>query len=171
MLFMGEEWAASTPWQYFTSHEEPALAEAVREGRRREFAAHGWAAEDVPDPQDPATVAASTLDWSESVSAETHSSMLNWYRSLLALRRVEPWLSDPRLDLVSVAFDAAARWVVVTRGPLRVVVNLAGGARAVPLDGKVLGLLLSSDPDLVAGTGPSIELPPESVAVVRLSSS
>ena len=77
MLFMGEEWAASTPWQYFTSHEEPELAEAVREGRRREFAAHGWASEDVPDPQAPATVAASTLDWSESVSAETHSAMLD----------------------------------------------------------------------------------------------
>jgi maltooligosyltrehalose trehalohydrolase len=97
--------------------------------------------------------------------------MLNWYRSLLALRRAEPWLSDPRLDLVSVAYDADARWVVVTRGPLRVVVNLAADEQVVPLDGKVLGLLLSSDPDLVAGTGPSIELPPESVAVVRLSSS
>ena len=56
MLFMGEEWGASTPWQYFTSHEEPELADAVRQGRRREFAAHGWASEDVPDPQDPATV-------------------------------------------------------------------------------------------------------------------
>jgi maltooligosyltrehalose trehalohydrolase len=171
MLFMGEEWAASTPWQYFTSHEEPALAEAVREGRRQEFAAHGWAAEDVPDPQAPSTVAASTLDWSESVSAGTHSSMLNWYRSLIALRRAEPWLSDPRLELVSVAYDASARWVVVTRGPLRVVVNLAADGQPVPLDGKVLGLLLSSDPDLVVGTGPSVELPPESVAVVRLSSS
>ncbi|MEV5906648.1 malto-oligosyltrehalose trehalohydrolase, partial [Streptomyces sp. NPDC052127] len=55
MLFMGEEWAAGTPWQYFTDHTDPELAEAVRRGRRREFAAHGWAEEDVPDPQDPAT--------------------------------------------------------------------------------------------------------------------
>jgi len=171
MLFMGEEWAASTPWQYFTSHEEPKLAEAVREGRRREFAAHGWAAEDVPDPQASSTVVASTLDWSESVSAGTHSEMLDWYRSLIALRRAEPWLSDPRLDLVSVAYDSVARWVVVTRGPLRVVVNLAADAQAVPLGGDVLGLLLSSDPDLVVGAGPSIDVPPESVAFVRLAAS
>ncbi len=54
MLFMGEEWGASTPWQYFTDHPDPALADAVRQGRRDEFAAHGWAREDVPDPQDPA---------------------------------------------------------------------------------------------------------------------
>jgi maltooligosyltrehalose trehalohydrolase len=48
MFFMGEEWGASTPWAYFTDHQEPELAEAVRQGRRREFAEHGWAAEDVP---------------------------------------------------------------------------------------------------------------------------
>ena len=80
MLFMGEEWAASTPWQYFTSHEEPELAEAVRAGRRREFAAHGWAAEDVPDPQDPATVERSTLDWSELGHRGAHAAMLDWHR-------------------------------------------------------------------------------------------
>jgi maltooligosyltrehalose trehalohydrolase len=148
MLFMGEEWGASTPWQYFTSHEEEELATAVREGRRREFAAHGWASEDVPDPQDLATVRASTLDWSESVSAETHSSMLTWYRALLALRRAEPELSDPRLDLVSVAYDAAARWVVVTRGSLRVVGNLAASAQSGPVDLPVGEALLSSSDDV-----------------------
>ena len=171
MLFMGEEWGASTPWQYFTSHEEDDLALAVREGRRREFASHGWAAEDVPDPQARSTLAASTLDWSESVSAETHSSMLAWYRSLIALRRAEPWLSDPRLDRVSAAFDASARWVVVTRGPLRVVCNLAADAQAVPLDGPVAGVLASSEPRVAGGAGSSIDLPRESVAVVRMSAS
>ncbi|HUR75630.1 MAG TPA: malto-oligosyltrehalose trehalohydrolase, partial [Sporichthya sp.] len=54
MVFMGEEWAASTPWQYFTDHQEPELADAVREGRRNEFAEHGWSADEVPDPQDSA---------------------------------------------------------------------------------------------------------------------
>src|SRR4029453_14794430 len=43
MIFMGEEWAASTPWQFFSSFEEPELAEAIRTGRRAEFAGHGWA--------------------------------------------------------------------------------------------------------------------------------
>ena len=55
MVFMGEEWAASTPWQFFTSFDEDGLAEAVRAGRRAEFGSHGWSADAVPDPQDPAT--------------------------------------------------------------------------------------------------------------------
>ena len=55
MVFMGEEWRASTPFAFFTSFEEDWLADAVRSGRRAEFAAHGWDEADVPDPQDPAT--------------------------------------------------------------------------------------------------------------------
>ena len=55
MIFMGEEWAASTPWQFFTSFDDDALADAVRRGRRAEFGAHGWSEDAVPDPQDPAT--------------------------------------------------------------------------------------------------------------------
>jgi maltooligosyltrehalose trehalohydrolase len=169
MLFMGEEWSASTPWQYFTSHEEEALATAVREGRRREFAGHGWAAEDVPDPQDARTVTASTLDWAEP-STSPHSEALAWHRSLLALRRSEPWLSDPRLDLVSVRCDPAARWVVVHRGPLRVVCNLAADAQDVPVDDVVAAVLLSSADGVAAG-GSSLALPGESVAVLRVSGS
>ncbi len=168
MLFMGEEWGASTPWQYFTSHEEPELAEAVREGRRREFGSHGWAAEDVPDPQDTATVAASTLDWSE-VDAAPHAELLAWHRALLALRRAQPWLSDPRLDLVAVTYDADQRRVVVTRGPLRVVANLGAAACEVPLGGSLDSVLLASwavgDP---AADGPFV-LPPESLAIVRVT--
>src|SRR4051812_9089028 len=64
MLFMGEEWGAGTPWQFFTDHTDPALAEAVRQGRRSEFGAHGWAASEVPDPEDPETFRRSKLDWS-----------------------------------------------------------------------------------------------------------
>ncbi|MEJ7707060.1 MAG: hypothetical protein WKF82_07115 [Nocardioidaceae bacterium] len=51
MLFMGEEWAASTPWQYFTDHTDMTIARAVRRGRRDEFASHGWSRWEVPDPQ------------------------------------------------------------------------------------------------------------------------
>ena len=65
MLFMGEEWAASTPWQFFASFPDPELAEAVRTGRRREFGRHGWGESEVPDPMDPATYERSKLDWSE----------------------------------------------------------------------------------------------------------
>src|SRR5215469_14974638 len=55
MLFMGEEWGATTPWQYFTDHPDAGLGQTVSDGRRAEFAKHGWAAAEVPDPQDEAT--------------------------------------------------------------------------------------------------------------------
>ena len=56
---------ASTPFQYFTDHRDPALGRAVTDGRRREFAAFGWEPDDVPDPQDRATFDRSKLDWAE----------------------------------------------------------------------------------------------------------
>ena len=67
MLFQGEEWAASTPFAFFTSHPEEDLGHAVSEGRKREFEKMAWDTETILDPQDPATFAASKLDWSEVV--------------------------------------------------------------------------------------------------------
>jgi len=115
MLFMGEEWAASTPWAYFTDHTDPVLAAAVRQGRRDEFAAHGWDGDDVPDPQDVSTFEASRLDWDERREAP-HARVLAWYRDLIALRRARADLRDPRLDRVVVRHDEAGRTVVVERG-------------------------------------------------------
>jgi maltooligosyltrehalose trehalohydrolase len=166
MLFMGEEWAASTPWQFFTSYEEMELAEAVREGRRREFSRHGWNRDDVPDPQDPATVRRSQLDWSE-LEKPPHAEVLEWYRSLIALRRERPELTDPRLDRVRVDYDEQARWCVVHRGGLRVACNLSGAAQPVPLGGQAVAVLLSSGEAVIRGG--AIELAPESVAVVELA--
>ncbi len=165
MLFMGEEWAASTPWAFFSSFPDPLLGRAVTEGRRREFGAHAWS-DDVPDPQDPATFAASVLDWAEP-EQEPHTSVLAWYRALLALRRAEPDLRDARLDRVAVAFDEPGRWLVVTRGGLRVAANLSAASRVVPLHATPAEVLLASaPPGLLAD---SVELAAESVAVVRVS--
>jgi maltooligosyltrehalose trehalohydrolase len=86
MIFMGEEWAAKTPWLFFTGFEDDELGRAVTEGRRREFKAHGWEHAAVPDPQDPATWRRSVLDWSERDS-RGGARMLAWYRQLAALRR------------------------------------------------------------------------------------
>ncbi|MFI5527885.1 malto-oligosyltrehalose trehalohydrolase [Kitasatospora sp. NPDC051853] len=132
MLFMGEEWGAATPWQYFTSHPDPELAEAVRQGRRREFTSHGWAAEDVHDPQSPATVLVSTLDWTEP-GARHHAELLDWYRRLIRLRRTHPTLTDPDLSAVRVDFDELAHWLVVHRGPHRLAVNLADAEQLLPV--------------------------------------
>ena len=86
LLFQGEEWAASTPFPYFTDHTDPELAEAVRQGRRSEFAAFGWKPEDIPDPQAAETFESAVLDWTEPERGG-HAEMLGWYRALLRRRR------------------------------------------------------------------------------------
>ena len=130
MVFMGEEWAASTPWQFFTSFDDEVLADAVRRGRRAEFGAHGWSEDAVPDPQDPATRDASVLDWAERDEPE-HARVLRWYTACIALRRELLGDAPTRFADVTVAFDDDARWVVMTHAPAgrpasAVVVNLAG---------------------------------------------
>lgn len=137
MLFMGEEWAASTPWQFFASFPDPELAEAVRTGRRREFGRHGWGESEVPDPMDPATVERSTLRWDE-LDDPDHAAVLATYRSLLALRREHPELRDPSLvDLVVETSDDDRR-VVMHRGPFTVDVDLRAGRAEVRRGGDVV---------------------------------
>ncbi|HUD76426.1 MAG TPA: malto-oligosyltrehalose trehalohydrolase [Streptosporangiaceae bacterium] len=163
MLFMGEEWGASTPWQFFTDHPDPELGAAVSRGRRAEFAEHGWQSGEVPDPQDEATFTRSRLDWSEP-GAPPHRELLAWYRELIALRRSWPELTDPRLDQVRVRFNEAARWLVVERGRLCVAANLGQSARRVPVAGSGHRLLAASDAGISLGGG-RILLPPSSLAV------
>jgi maltooligosyltrehalose trehalohydrolase len=93
MLFMGQEYGETAPFQYFVSHTEEWLVEAVRTGRREEFAAFGWEG-DVPDAQDPATFHRSTLDWSLRDHPD-HRPLLDLHRELLALRRRHPAIAGP----------------------------------------------------------------------------
>jgi maltooligosyltrehalose trehalohydrolase len=162
MLFMGEEWAASTPWQFFTSHPEPELAEAVRTGRRREFGTHGWAAIDVPDPQDPATFQRSKLDWAE-VRRPGHAEILDLYRRLIAVRRGHADLSDPRLDRVHV--EHGERHVLIRRGHTAVAANLAPVPQTLRLPAVPNEVLLATEPGVVP-RGDRVELPPESAVIV-----
>jgi maltooligosyltrehalose trehalohydrolase len=127
LLFMGEEWGASTPFQYFTSHEDPELAEAVRRGRRAEFAAFGWDPAAVPDPQAVETFERSKLDWSE-LAESPHAELLRWHRDLIALRRELALGPEPA------AAEAHDQWLVMTRGPLRVEVDLDAETVAVYVD-------------------------------------
>ena len=143
MLFMGEEWAAGTPWQYFTDHTDPELARAMAAGRRAEFAAFGWDPADVPDPQDQATFYRSKLDWAELDQA-AHRDVLAWYTELIALRRAWPELTDPMLDQVRADYDESKRWLVLHRGRLRVVVNLGEHARRLPLGRPGTAVLAAS---------------------------
>ena len=159
MLFQGEEWAASTPFLYFTDHEDPELGRLVSEGRRREFAAFGWAPEDVPDPQSPKTFEQSKLDWDE-VGEGVHRELLDWHRRLIALRRSEPALSSGSFDDLEVRFDEDERWLVVDRGPITIACNFAPEPRSIP--GLYGTVVLASD--AADGTGP---VPPESVRILR----
>lgn len=163
MLFQGEEFAASTPFQYFTHHEDPDLGRKVSEGRRNEFRAFGWKPDDIPDPQNPETFARSKLRW-EEIQEEPHASMLAWYRDLIALRRENSDFTDGRLDQVNVAFDETARWISIRRGRFEVICNLAEDTQAIAARGHDLVLASEEDvrfrPDL-------IEIPPDSVAILR----
>jgi maltooligosyltrehalose trehalohydrolase len=170
MLFMGEEWGASTPWQYFTDHEEEWLAESIREGRRSEFAGHGWAGT-VPDPQDPATVDASVLRWEERAQPG-HAGMLAFYRDLLRLRRAEPGLRATPLGAGTLTREAPAgggELVTVTRGGVLVLARLGGTdahAVALPPDAR----LLTSFGE-VTQTPDGLALAPDAVAVLRTAGS
>ncbi|MGV8977441.1 MAG: malto-oligosyltrehalose trehalohydrolase [Cellulomonas sp.] len=174
MLFMGEEWGTTTPWQFFTDYTDPDLARAVREGRRAEFARHGHpdasgAADDVPevpDPQDTATFERSRLDWSELTQPE-HVRMLAWYRTLIELRRAVPELAAGDLAATAVRFDDddEPSWVVVERGAARIVWNLADETQQVPLRTELpLAVVAAWEPTGTAGS--TITMPPRGVAVL-----
>ncbi len=96
LFFQGEEWAATEPFQYFVSHGDPALVEAVRKGRREELKAFSWAGE-VPDPQDEQTFLRSKVDRANRDTPAGRAGFL-WHRDLLALRREHPALQDDRRD-------------------------------------------------------------------------
>jgi malto-oligosyltrehalose trehalohydrolase len=165
MLFMGEEWGADTPWQYFTDHTDQWFADAVTNGRRAEFAAFGWERSEIPDPQDKETFLRSKLDWSQP-RREPYRSLLDWYRTLLALRRARPELTDPRLAQVHVDYDEAARWLLVRRGALRIAANLGAKAVRIPLPAAGSpALLAASTPDISVNSEVA-SLPPASFAVV-----
>jgi maltooligosyltrehalose trehalohydrolase len=163
LLFQGEEWGATTPFQYFTGYPDPELARKVSEGRRAEFSAFGWDPADVPDPQDPATFQRSRLAWTEKDS-ERNSSLLDWYRRLIALRRRTPALTDPRLYRTETACDPQAGWLVVRRGPVTVAVNLGDDAWAFPA-GPDTELLAASDPGIEPANR-GLTLPPDTAAIV-----
>nr|MDT0665658.1 DUF3459 domain-containing protein [Micromonospora sp. DSM 115978] len=159
--------------QYFTDHEAPGLADAVRNGRRAEFAAHGWPPEQVPDPQDVATFTRSKLDWKQP-DEPAHADLLDWYRRLLRLRRSVPELTDPAWSSVRCAYDEQARYFVVYRGDttggrggVAVVCNLATTRQAVPVDRAPVDVLTASAPGFTFAPT-YVELDAESVVVTRL---
>ena len=160
LIFQGEEWASSSPFQYFTDHADPGLGTAVSEGRRREFAAFGWRPDQVPDPQDLATFERSKLNWSE-LDQPFHRHMLEWYRYLIRLRSR---LGDAP---VQVELDESDRHLVLRRGAISLMANM--GERAWRCEiGPGAQVLLASHTS-IRKRGRALSLPRSSVVILEIS--
>jgi maltooligosyltrehalose trehalohydrolase len=163
LLFQGEEFAASTPFQYFADHDDPAMAKAVLEGRKREFAAFGWNPDVIPDPEKTETFERSKLNWDE-IHESTHGEMLEWFRQLIRLRRDSPSLNDGDMDHVKVHFDESKRWLTMDRGQIRMMCNL--GDAPVELENPGQYPLLLASQGGIEIKGEMVLLPPDSLAIL-----
>ena len=164
MLFMGEEFAACTPWQFFTSHPEPELGKATAEGRIKEFERMGWDPAVVPDPQDPETFQRSKLKWDEAGDGE-HARLAAAVQGFgtaapqysgvggLRLRRRHP-LSSTTTNTGCSSPAAPSGWCATSRTKLW----------RTPLSGSVL---LATDDEAALEDG-TLTLPGGSAAVVRV---
>lgn len=162
MLFMGEEFGATTPWQFFTSHPEPWLAEATAKGRLKEFERMGWDPAVVPNPQDPETFTRSKLNWEEADQGD-HARLLELYRALAMLRRTTPELREGGFESTEVDFNEEEQWLELIRGGVRVVYNFGQQPLFTDVDGQ---LLLATDPSVGLQDG-TLTVPGEAAAVVR----
>jgi maltooligosyltrehalose trehalohydrolase len=170
LLFMGQEWAAATPFQFFTDHNDE-IGPSVTEGRKDEFADFSGFDGDVPDPQAPATFERSVLDWDEP-RRPPHSGVLGLYRDLLALRTdiVKAQADTDRGLTAEAPTDTTLR---VDRPPYRALINLEGSA-TMPLPAGAPVLLhteqggYTSDPRPPAFTEETIAFSRPGAALLRI---
>jgi maltooligosyltrehalose trehalohydrolase len=113
MFFMGEEWSEPNPFLYFVSHTDPDLVEAVRKGRKQEFAAF-HAIGEAPDPVSEQTFIQSKLSWNV-VEKEPHKTMLEYYKALLELRKKRAALKHPGRKNISVQADLSKQTLIIYR--------------------------------------------------------
>jgi maltooligosyltrehalose trehalohydrolase len=163
LLFQGEEWAASSPFLYFASHEDPELAKQVAEGRRREFAAFGWEPVSIPDPGKKETFLRSKLQWAE-ISKATHAELLAWYRDLIRIRCSTPCLNNGESGNAIVTFSEDQKWFCMRRGSILVAFNLGSGEQTLNVDSGFAQILVSRSDIRLHDR--SLTLPPDSVAVL-----
>jgi maltooligosyltrehalose trehalohydrolase len=164
MMFQGEEWAASSPFQYFANHNEPEMARSVSEGRQREFEAFGWDPKSIPDPESRDTFERSKLNW-EEVGVGEHAEMFAWYRQLINLRRSTIALNNGDPGNTKVFCHSEDLWFRMQRGDISVTCNLAAEEWRLPLD-EASQILLASR-EAVKLENDQLTLPPDTVAVVQ----
>jgi maltooligosyltrehalose trehalohydrolase len=167
MFFQGEEWGASTPFLYFSDHRDPVLGSMVREGRRREFPGFAGKPDEIPDPQAPETFRRSKLAW-EELGQPRHAELLEWHKRLIRLRRSNPTLCDGRMEDVSALCDERERWLLVERGPWSIACNLSQAPTTVRLRKGTHELAAASETGVLLNP-PTVTLPPDSVAILKLA--
>ncbi|RYZ18560.1 MAG: malto-oligosyltrehalose trehalohydrolase [Chitinophagaceae bacterium] len=175
MLWMGEEWGEQNPFLYFVSHTDPELATAVREGRKKEFAAF-HAQGEAPDPVSEETFLRSKLQW-HLLEEDRHARLLRFYRALIQLRRNEPALYTLDRSTVSANASESAGTLVLQRSgggqSLLCLMNFSKKAATLtlPVADSSWELRLYSAAEEWGGTasapgdglsGESVELQPES---------
>jgi maltooligosyltrehalose trehalohydrolase len=152
MLFMGEEHGEHAPFQFFSDHIDKRIADATREGRRREFAAFAeFAQREVPDPQDLATFERSKL------TRRGGGRLRALYAALLRARRELP----PGVDSIEYSEDDG--WLRVRRGAFELACNFAARARTVPVEGGAIALATHSAAELGHG---GVRLPARAGALI-----
>ena len=151
MLFMGEEYGEDAPFQFFTDHIHKRIAQATREGRRREFREFAAFGREVPDPQ-----AVETFERSK-LTRRPDPELQALYRDLLRFR------SELPREGTTTEFDEEARWLTVGRGDLQLACNFSGHAERVPVRGQEV-VLATHEADLADG---HVTLPALAGALVR----
>lgn len=162
MLFQGEEWAASSPFQYFADHQDETLRKGVAKGRKQEFATFGWKPEQVPDPEAPEAFHLSKLLWSE-INKSPHDRMLAWYRELISLRRSSMALNHGEAGSVHVHCQEQNGTLHIERGVIHILVNLGGLPQVFEI-GSGYSLLLANC--AVQSGADGLTLPVDGVAII-----
>jgi maltooligosyltrehalose trehalohydrolase len=139
LLFMGEEYGETAPFFYFTSFEDQGLADAVRDGRKRELGSH-YSESDLADPQAPTTFERCKLDWSKT-AASPHAEMLRLYQDLICLRKRHACLGNCRKDLTEIQLDERAKTFVMKRtepagSSALLIFNFSAVAQSFPIAGN-----------------------------------
>ena len=149
MIFQGEEWGASTPFMYFTDHQDPDLIKAVREGRQKEFIEFGWNPEEISDPQDLKTFTSSRLRWEEQ-SDYPHNKMLDWYKQMISLRKKHKDLSCGNCSNITIDFSEKNKWIHIKRDKMSIICNFSNNVQKIPCK--------KNNPEIVATSTKGVQL-------------
>lgn len=181
MLFMGEEWSEPNPFLYFVSHTDAALAEAVRKGRREEFAAF-HASGEAPDPVAESTFQRSKLQW-QLLAEEKHQVMFRYYKQLIRLRKEHPVLSRLDRKSMEVHYDVDKKLLTIDRWHqqrrLYAFLNFSEESRVATVPDKITARCLMNSADTLwkgsakvpqsLGDGDTLEVPAASIVLYENS--